>query len=414
MASREQEQGEERPADRRGRLDRFAVVGASFREVGFERLGELVLPPDAREERRALREALGADELVYLATCNRVECWLAARDPRPELLRERLHAFVRRRAPASTVEVTALRAMAGRDAVDHLFRVASGLESLVVGETEIAGQVRRASDECQADGLAGAQLADLFDRAQACSRRVRQVVERGRPPSSVAALAVEKIQQHFGPEGPGVTLLVGVGPMTRKVALALDRAPGERLFANRTRAHAEPLAARFGGRALGLDELAASPPPWLDLVFTATAASEPVLRAAHLAPALAARRAAGAERPLIVCDLGVPRDVDPACDALPGCLVVSLEHMEALARLKHGPTDVAAVEAARLLGAEVDKLEREARWRAIADESARAILASRLQHLSPDDRDQILRFAEGLAARFARQPATEAARAEQG
>ncbi|MCO5167653.1 MAG: hypothetical protein M9894_14995 [Planctomycetes bacterium] len=379
-------------------IERLACVGASFRTLGFERLGELVVPPEERAAALpALARALGADELVYVATCNRVECWAWLAAPARDLP-ARLAGFF-----GGRVGEDGLEARAGREALAHLLRVTSALDSLVVGETEIAGQVRRAGDEAQGVGLLGERLRPVLERAQACARRARQAFDAARPPASAADLAVGKIQQHFGPEGPRVAVLVGVGPMTRKVAGALASTAAELVFVNRGVARAEELAARYGGRALSLDAFQAEPPAWIDLVFTATSARAPVVRPEHLAPALDARRRAGAARPLILCDMGVPRDVDPACDALEGALVVALEHMEALAHLR-AAQDGGLSRASAVVDEELDRLLREERFRAIAGESARAMLASRLAHLSPEDREAILRFAGGLAARFARQP----------
>lgn len=391
-----------------GGLERLACVGASYRTLGFERLGELVLPRDDRATTvPGLARALGVDEMVYLSTCNRVECWVALRDPADaSVLGARLAAFMSVRG--AQVDAEALEVHADRAALERLLRVASALDSLVVGETEIAGQVRRAADEAQALGLLGERLRPLFERVSACARRARQALDSVRPPASAADLALGKITQHFGQDGPRVAALLGVGPMTRKVATALsDRADCELVFVNRTLPRAEELARRFGGRALSLDAFHAAPPAWLDLVFTATSARAPVVRPEHLAPALAARRAAGVAHPVILCDLGVPRDVDPACDALDGTLVVALEHMEALAHLRAAENDGLA-RAAAVVQEEVERATREDRFRAIASESARAMLASRLAHLGPDDRDAILRFAGGLASRFARQPGSGA------
>ncbi|MBX3465660.1 MAG: hypothetical protein KF878_02030 [Planctomycetes bacterium] len=379
-------------------IERLACVGASFRTLGFERLGELVVPPEERAATLpALARALGADELVYVATCNRVECWAWLAAPAPDLP-ARLAAFF-----GGRVAPEALEARAGRAALAHLLRVASALDSLVVGETEIAGQVRRAADEGQALGLVGERLRAALERAQVCARRARQAFDAARPPASAADLAVAKIQQHFGPAGPRVAVLVGVGPMTRKVAGALAATTAELVFVNRGLGRAEELAARFGGRALALDAFQAAPPAWMDLVFTATSARAPVVRPEHLAPAIDARRRAGAAGPLILCDMGVPRDVDPACDALDGALVVALEHMEALAHLR-ADQDGGLSRASAVVDDELERFVREERFRAIAGESARAMLASRLAHLTPEDREAILRFAGGLAARFARQP----------
>lgn len=390
-----------------GSLDRLALVGASFRTLGFERLGELVLPPAERPAVvPALAAALGADELVYVATCNRVECYVAlGSSSGADELVARLEVFFARRGLSLARDELVVRM--GRAALEHLLRVAAALDSLVIGETEIVGQVRRASEQADALGLLGDRLRGPFERASACARRVRQALEAGRLPASAADLALEKIARHFGDDGPRVSVLVGTGPMTRKVAAALEGRPGERIFVNRTLAGAEGLAARFGGRALSLEAFQQAPPPWLDLVFTATSAREPVVRPDQLRPALAARRAEGLERPLIICDLGVPRDVDPACDALDGALVIALEHMEALARARAERQDGLA-RAVGIVEEELERLVREERFRAIAAESARALLAGRLAHLSPGDRDAVLRLARGLGSRLARQPGEQA------
>lgn len=390
-----------------GWTERVAVVATSFRRVGLGRLGAFVLPPDDVAAQRALRDALGAEELVYLATCNRVECWavlphaLRAADE-AELLGRARAFFAARGAEAGRDE---LFVRTGPAAIEHLLRVTSGLDSLVLGETEISGQARRALERCAASGLSGPALQRLFERAAACSRRVKNETALGRTPASAAGIAVQKIRKYFGDRGPGVTVLVGAGETTRKVAQALQGRPGEKLFVNRTKDKAEELARKYGGRAQSLDEFLAAPPAWIDVLFAATASTEAVVPAAALGPALAARAARGARMPMIVCDLGLPRDVDPAVDALPGVFVVDMVTIEALSLENQRALEAEAERAAAVVRDEVAKVVREDRFRAIADESAQAMLGSRLAHLSEADREQILRFATSLAARIARQPA---------
>lgn len=396
--------------ERPGWTDRVAVVATSFRRVGLGRLGTYVLSPEDTAAQAALREALGADELVYLATCNRVECYVAMphalRDEDAAELLARARAFFAARGASAQVEGPgeALFVRAGQGAVEHLLTVTSGLDSLVLGETEISGQAKRALERCAAAGLAGAALGRLFDRAAACSRRVKNETALGRTPASAAQVAVHKIRKYFGNDGPGVTVLVGAGEMTRKVAQALQGKPGERIFVNRTRDKAEELARKFGGRAQSLAEFLAAPPAWVDVVFAATAATEVVVPAEALAPALAAREAAGARLPLIVCDLGLPRDVDPALDGQPGVFVVDMLTIEALSAENQRALEGEAHKARAVVAEEVARLVREDRFRRIADESAQAMLGSRLAHLSDDDREAILRFAAGLAGRMARNP----------
>ncbi|MCO5167557.1 MAG: glutamyl-tRNA reductase [Planctomycetes bacterium] len=396
--------------DRPGWTERVAVIATSFRRVGLGRLGTYVLSPEDTAAQAALREALGADELVYLATCNRVECYVAlphaVRDEDAVELLGRARAFFAARgaSPMTDGPGEALFVKAGQGALEHLLTVTSGLDSLVLGETEISGQAKRALDRCAAVGLSGATLGRLFDRAAVCSRRVKNETALGRTPASAAQVAVHKIRKYFGSEGPGVTVLVGAGEMTRKVAQALQGKPGEKIFVNRTRDKAEELAKKFGGRAQSLAEFLAAPPAWIDVVFAATAATEVVIPAEALAPALAARRAAGARLPLIVCDLGLPRDVDPALDDKPGVFVVDMITIEALSAENQRALEGEAHKARAVVAQEVERLVREDRFRRIADESAQAMLGSRLAHLSDADRDAILRFATGLASRMARNP----------
>lgn len=385
---------------RGGWVAQVAVVAATYRSAGLGGLAPLVLPGDAAGERRALRARLGADELVFVATCNRVELYLTAREGcPPEELRARARAFFAARG--APVEAGALEVWRGRAAVERLLGTACGLESLILGETEIAGQLQRAHARARADGLCGPILDRLFARAVTSARGAR-ALGFGRVASSAAAIAARKVERCFGARGPRTTVFVGAGETIEKVARTLAVGPGQRWFVNRTRSKAEALAARFGGRALSLAELVERPPADLDLLVTATAATVPVVPAAVLLPALAAR---GPDAPpLVVCDLGLPRDVDPAVDALPGVRVVDMATIEAHAgeaRSRHA-REVARVQ--ELVAAETERLVLDDRFRAAAEQDARALLEERLAHLGPADRDAVVRYAVGLAARLARQP----------
>ena len=393
--------GNERP----GWSERLAVVATSFRRVGFGRLGGFVIPPEATAELRELRAAFGAEELVYLATCNRVECYLllpeGATPDRDALLATARRTF---EARGAQVDERTFFASAGRDALHHLFSVLASLDSLVVGETEISGQARRAVERARQEGLCGSTLAKLFDAGVACARRVRGETGVGSAPVSVASIALQKVRKHFGKEGPGVSLLLGVGDMTKKVAIALQQSTGKVIVANRTRSRAEAFCERHGGQARSLDELHQSPPGWVDLVFTATSAEDPVLRADDLRPALEARQKAGVRRPLIVVDLGMPRDVHTEVDQLPGVRVIDMAYLEAAAEKNQAVVNEQVARARPIVDEEVSRLTREDRFRCLAGESAQAMLDARLNHLAEADRAAILSFVTGLAGRIARQP----------
>jgi glutamyl-tRNA reductase len=383
-------------------LQTLAFVGTSHRRVGFERLGEFVLPSGQREPREALREALEAEELVYLATCNRVECYLVSRNPSsPAALRARFRAHFE--SLGATIADDELEVCQGAEALRHAFSVTASLKSLVVGETEIAGQMRRAWQEAADWGVAGPRLQGVHDRAQACARRIRNTTGVGSLRTSVGTLAVQKILQHFSQGGPRLSVLLGVGTMTVKTARALERFPGERVFVNRTLARAEELASRFGGRAMALGEFLAQPPAGIDLLMSATSAPDVVVRAELLAEQLQRRADAGGP-PMIVCDLGVPRDVDPRLDSQPGVRVVTMAAVEALARVKRERLAGELAQAETVLDEAVEKLALESRFTALATTSTQAMLARRLSHVSEEDQAVILRFAQQLASRMARQP----------
>jgi len=383
-------------------IDRLqiALVGTSFRQVGFEELGRLTLGPDQADARALLRQALAGEELVYLSTCNRVECYLAApKLPKAEDLRQRAAGFFNLRGTPAAPDWFTVKS--GAAAVEHLFAVTSSLDSLVAGETDIIRQVKRAALQANEEQLDGAGLKRLFERAVLCARRVHAETGLGSKPVSVATLAVQKIQRHFGPSGPPSSVLVGSGDMIHEVAGALGRYEGDRLFVNRTRAGAEALAAEFGGRASSLDEFQANPPAEIDLLFTATSAPEPVIPPHALEPAMEARQG---RAPMIVCDLGVPRDVDPSLEGREGIILLALEHLEVIADLNRQKLELELAQARELVADHAARLSREDRFRALADESTHAILVGRLGHLSEGDRETILRFAKQLAERFARQP----------
>ena len=217
----------------------------------------------------------------------------------------------------------------------------------------------------------------------ACSRRVRRETELGQLSVSVASLALQKVRKHFGAAGPRCAAVVGVGDMTRKVALTLGRERAcDLLVVNRTLARAEELAAECGGRAVSLEAFQAAPPPDLELVFTATSSPVPVIGPQTLAPALAARQG---PRPLIVCDLGIPRDSDPALDQTPGVAVITLPRMEQLAAANRARLADHVARAQAIVTEAAARSLREQRFTALAQTSVQGLLSKRLAHLDPSD-----------------------------
>ncbi len=267
----------------------------------------------------ALLEKLVADDAIaeaaLVATCNRVEVIAAVRDA--AAARHRLRAFFSRdldrdAGRSDPALEGSLYDYADAAAVRHLFRVAASIDSMVVGEPQILGQVKDAWRESLACGACGPLLSRLFQHAFSAAKRVRSETRIAERPISVAKVAAELALEVFEDLEEKAALLLGAGEM---IELALERLRdaglGRVRVVNRTPARAEALAARFDASAHGLDalpELLASS----DVVLTGIATDAPLLGRREFEAALATRR----RRPIFVVDLGVPRNVAPEVDAL--------------------------------------------------------------------------------------------------
>jgi len=269
-----------------------------------------------------LRAAAGLAEIVLLSTCNRVEIYGAA--PGPASAMDLVSSFLQCRA-GRTAEFARHE---GRDAVRHLFRVAAGLDSMVLGETEILGQVKDAYAAAFGAGHTGAVLNRLFQQAFRAAKQVRSGSEIGRGSVSVGSAAARLAASALGDLAACRALLLGAGEAGENVARSLHaRGLMELLVANRTSGRAEALAAALGGRAVEFarwrDHLSTA-----DIVIACADAPSRLLRAAELAPFLAVREG----RPLFLLDLAVPRDFDPAIRSLSGATLHDIDALEAVAR----------------------------------------------------------------------------------
>jgi glutamyl-tRNA reductase len=267
------------------------------------------------------------EEAVLLSTCNRVE--VVATTRRPEAARIRLRSFVARDlagegpAPGDEALAEALYEYSDAGAIRQVFRVACSIDSQVVGEPQILGQVKdayRAAVEC---GVCGPILSRLYQRAFSTAKRVRNETRIAERPISVAHVAVDLAEQIFESLRDKSALLIGAGEMI-ELALAILRQHGLTAIriANRTRARAEQLASRFDASAHGLGEL----PELLlrsDIVLTCIAETAPILTVEGIGQVLRARRG----RPVFVIDIGVPRNVDPAVNDLDNVYLYDLDDM---------------------------------------------------------------------------------------
>lgn len=283
------------------------LLGVSHKSAPTELREAVVFPPD--ELRTQLPRLLGGSvvELVVVSTCNRTELY-ATTPAAAVAARELCERVSRLKGLTLDAAAPTLYLRTGLAAARHLFRVAAGLESLVLGEREILGQVRDAAALARAAGSAGPTLERLFSAAVHVGRRAHAETGIGNGAVSVASAAVALATKVFGELAGRCVLVVGAGDTGRLVAVRFhERAPGSLLIANRTLERAQELAAALGGQALALEELAAALER-ADVVVCATRAPGFVIDAAMVAQAMRRRP----QRPLVLLDIAAPRDVDPA------------------------------------------------------------------------------------------------------
>lgn len=359
------------------------VVGVNHRTVALELLERLAVPGERLP--KALHDLVSREnvaEAVVLSTCNRTEIYVQA---------ERFHGavadvrnFLCELAFLAPEELSDhLYTFHDAAAVAHLFSVAAGLDSAVLGESEILGQVRSAWETAAGERAAGPALHLLFRHALEVGKRVRTETAIGRSAVSVSSAAVALASERLdGVRGKRV-LVLGAGEMGEGMVASLVAAGvGEVLVANRTASRAEALAARVGGRAVALDQVADALQE-VDLLLTSTGASDFLVETASLE----ARSHAG--RPLLIVDVAVPRDVDPGAGLLPGITLLDMDDLRAFA-------DVGLAERKREIGKVRDLIDDEvARFRdvALGREVAPLIAAlrARVEELRVAEVDRIAR-----------------------
>ena len=376
-------------------MSRLFVIGLSHRTA----------PVDIREALSVDGEALllqlkqAAElcgEALVLSTCNRYELYGRIADERAL---SRVEALIAARRPEAREHLYHLH---GEAAVRHLFRVASSLDSMVLGEPQILGQVKQAYHSAQQAGTVGPVLSSVVPRAFQVAKRVRTDTAIGQSASSVASVAVALAGQVFGGLSGHPVLLVGAGKMAELCARHLREASADQfLVVNRTRSRAEDLAGRLSGTAHDWSELE----PLLGraaVVLCSTGAREPVLRLELLQRVMKARRG----RWLLLIDIAVPRDVDPKIAALENVYLYDIDALQAVVSGNLSERQREATAAEQIVEAEIMRLgarEREGdvvplirALRAHALGLAQAEVGRVLPRLGPlGDRER--RLIEGLA-----------------
>jgi len=359
-----------------------------------------------------LVEAAEVQEAAAISTCNRTELYLAAPDPVGAESRA-LGVLAREAGTPPTELVGHLYSLRGADAVLHLFQVTAGLDSMILGEAEVQGQVKRAYELALVEGATGPILNRLFRGALAAGKRARSetgITERG---VSVPSVAVELAQRALGDLSSRLVLVVGAGETAELTARALAARGVEPAFiANRRYDRAIGLAQRFGGRAVRFEEL----PDQMekaDIVVASTSSPHHVIEREALAEVMRARDG----RPLILIDLAVPRDIHPGCRDLEGVVLYDMDDLQALVERNASGREAEARRADSILRAELTLFERwlgsqdvvptVAALRARADDIVSRVLAEnepRWDSLSENDRERIRAMARAIASRLLHEP----------
>jgi glutamyl-tRNA reductase len=314
----------------------IAVAGMSHRSAPVEVRERLAFPPcAARGFLRRLGEEGVAEEAVLLSTCNRTEVYAVVEDEGARSGILELLAQDRRVDRASLDEDTYW--LTDAEAVRHLYRVASSLDSMVVGEGEILGQVREAYRAATEERLTGVVLNRLFHTSLRVGKQVRSETGIGDSSLSVPHVAVKLAEGVFGTLRGRRALVLGAGDMSELLIKHLmSRSVEEVRIANRTPERARRLAERVGGRAVSFDALS-DELAGVDVVVSSTGAGDWVVRSETVAAALARR-----EEPLFFIDIAVPRDVDPVIQSLERAFLYDIDDLQAVVERNAGDRSEAA------------------------------------------------------------------------
>jgi glutamyl-tRNA reductase len=333
----------------------IVVLGLSHRSAPVELRERFAFAaeriPVALEQLRARGRV---SEAVILSTCNRVEIY-ATGAPDAELTATELKEFLRGFHATPHPLPAEVYALGEPHSVHHLFKVAAGLDSMVLGETEILGQLKQAYDLALQHRHTGPRLNKAFQRAFNVAKHIRTETNIQRGSVSVASVAVELAEKIFSSLADHDVMVIGAGDTSEKTARALlSRGARSLVVANRSLDRAEALAQELGGRATRFDDWAREFER-VDIVVSSTAAPHHILDRAKLTPLMKLRR----HRPLLLIDIAVPRDIDPEVNYLDNVYLYNVDDLQSIAN------DYLQ-----------QRREEIARCEAIIQEKARAVLAA--------------------------------------
>jgi glutamyl-tRNA reductase len=322
------------------------ILGLNHNTAPVEIREQVVFAGDGIDRAlEAIRQVNGVSEAVILSTCNRTEFYVDA-DGTGALAQW----LIRDQSLNGDAE-KALFALHGDSAIRHLFRVACGLDSMVLGEPQILGQLKDAFRRAEQQGSVGTHLSRLFQHTFSVAKKVRTDTEIGASPVSVAYAAVSLANQFFAGFSSHTAMLVGAGTTIELVARHLVAKGIGRLFiANRDIERARNLAGRFNGFALPLSEIEGTLPD-ADILISSTASPDFVVGKRQMQKAIRARK----RRPIFAVDLAVPRDIDPDIRELDDVFLYSIDDLDKVIVEGQSSREAAAIDANRILDEETQR-----------------------------------------------------------
>jgi len=328
------------------------LFGVNHKTAPVELREQLAIPAERLSEAtRSLALTPGVREAMILSTCNRVELVVHSEAGAPDLMGF-FNVFF-------AVDHSLLRPHVyeyrEREAVRHLFRVASSLDSMVVGEPQILGQVKEAYAVAKSVGAARTDLDRLLQNAFSVAKRVRTETEIGSSSVSIASVAVDLAEKIFGALEGKKVFLVGAGKMSELAARHLVHRGASSIFiANRTHERAVQLAAEFGGHVIRFDDLYTSADR-ADIIITSTGSPQPIFRPEHGAQFIHRRR----NRPMFFIDIAVPRDVDPEMNRVEGIFLYDVDDLQSVAASNQTDRAKEAERAEAIIAAEVERYHKQ-------------------------------------------------------
>ncbi len=329
----------------------LVLLGINHNTAPIEVRERLAIPAGRlADATRTLLHQPGIHEGLILSTCNRVEFLTMQDENTPDLPRF-LHEYFS--VPIATL-TPHLYEFREREAIRHLFRVASSLDSMVVGEPQILGQVKESYTVAREVGAVQSNLESLLQRTFTVAKKIRSETQIGSSSVSIASVAVDLARKIFGSLTGKTILLVGAGKMSELAARHLiQQGASTLLVANRTEERAQRLAQEFNGTVVPFDDLY-SQADRADIVITSTGAPQKIFAKSHGQHFLQRRR----NRPMFFIDIAVPRDVDPLMNEVEGCFVYDIDDLQQVAQANLADRSREAEAAETIVSREVEKYQQ--------------------------------------------------------